>query len=206
MNLNQTRILYTFRRCPYAIRARMAICSAGIDVEFHEVSLKNKPAAMLAVSQKGTVPVLCDGDRVIDESLDIMLWALGINDPEQWVTGYSGADNAVALSLIRENDSDFKPCLDKYKYADRFPEHEPAHHRRACEMYLARLDAILQKQPHLVTPAVTLADIAIFPFVRQFSMVNRDWFERCRFDALRIWLHGLLELPIFERVMAKQQN
>ena len=161
MSNEHTRVLYTFRRCPYAIRARMAIFTAGIDVELREVSLKKKPQHMLDLSSKGTVPVLCDGTTVIDESLDIMLWALAINDPDQWVSRYSEAEKATALQLIDESDNDFKRWLDKYKYADRHPEHEPEYYRHKCTNFLAKLDNSLQKQPHLITSAITLADIAI---------------------------------------------
>ncbi len=184
----------------------MAIFTAGIDVELREVALKNKPQAMLDVSRKGTVPVLCDGTNVIDESLDIMLWALAISDPDQWYSRYSETEKTTAMQLIEESDNDFKKWLDKYKYADRHPEHEPEYYRGKCEIFLAKLDNILQKQTHLITSRITLADIAIFPFVRQFSSVDRDWFDQCDFKALRIWLDTLLELRVFKRVMAKQGN
>jgi glutathione S-transferase len=206
MSNEQARILYTFRRCPYAIRARMAIFTAGIEVELREVSLKNKPQDMLDVSRKGTVPVLCDGTKVIDESLDIMLWALAINDPDQWCSRYSETQKATAMQLIDENDNDFKNWLDKYKYADRHPEHEPEYYRHQGTNFLAKLDNNLQKQRHLITSAITMADIAIFPFVRQFSMVDREWFDQCDFKALRIWLDKLLEMPVFKLVMAKQEK
>jgi glutathione S-transferase len=202
----QAPVLYTFRRCPFAIRARMAIFSAGIDVELREVSLKNKPQAMLDVSSKGTVPVLCYGPEVIDESLDIMLWALAINDPDRWYSSYAEAQKATARQLIDECDNDFKRWLDKYKYADRHPEHEPEYYRHKCTNFLAKLDNTLQQQPYLITPAITLADIAIFPFVRQFAMVDRDWFDQCDLKSLRLWLDVLLKLPVFERVMAKQSG
>jgi glutathione S-transferase len=203
MTNEPARVLYTFRRCPYAIRARMAIFIAGIDMELREVALKNKPQDMLDASRKGTVPVLCDGTKIIDESLDIMLWALGINDPDQWYSRYSEAEKTSAMQLIDESDNDFKRWLDKYKYADRHPEHTPEYYRHMCTNFLAKLDNSLKKQPHLITPAITLADIAIFPFVRQFSMVDRDWFDQCDFKAVRIWLETMLELPVFKRVMAK---
>ena len=182
----------------------MAIFTAGINVELREVSLKNKPQHMLDVSRKGTVPVLCDGTKVIDESLDIMLWALAINDPERWYSHYSETQKATAMQLIDESDNDFKRCLDKYKYAERHPEHVPEYYRHKCAIFLARLDNRLQQQPHLITPEITLADIAIFPFVRQFSRVDQDWFDQCDFNALRVWLDALLELPVFKQVMAKQ--
>ncbi len=181
----------------------MAIFTAGITVQLREVSLKNKPQDMLNVSRKGTVPVLCDGTTVIDESLDLMLWALAINDPDQWYSGYLETQKVTAMQLIDENDNDFKSWLDKYKYAERHPEHEPEYYRHQCTNFLAKLDSSLQKQSHLITSAITLADIAIFPFVRQFSRVDQDWFDQCDFKALRIWLGTLLELPVFKRVMAK---
>lgn len=201
-------LLYTFRRCPYAIRARMAVLAAGINVDMQEVSLKNKPQAMLDVSNKGTVPVLCVGGlegkgRVIDESLDIMLWALGINDPDGWYSLYSEADKNNAMQLIQNNDNDFKVWLDRYKYADRFPGQSPEYYREKCGIFLLQLEDILKNSSCLLASRITLADIAIFPFVRQFSMVDKAWFDQCHYPGVRTWLNTLLDLPLFSRVMAK---
>jgi len=189
----------------------MAVFGSAIDVDLHEVSLKDKPAAMLAASSKGTVPVLClpsqsaDEARghVIDESLDIMFWALNINDPNAWLSSYSESDRAFALALIDENDADFKDWLDRYKYADRFPEHSVEYYRQQCELFLSKLEHLLSQNDYLLAADATLADIAIFPFIRQFSMVDKAWFDQCDFPLTRRWLSRLLASPLFERVIAK---
>lgn len=197
-------LLYSFRRCPYAIRARMAIWSAGIPVRLEEVSLRNKPEAMLKLSSKGTVPVLVDGDTVLDESLDVMFWALKRNDPYSWYVGLLEEEIESSLELIRENDGEFKHWLDRYKYADRHPECSQEYYRTKCGGFLNRLEAILQQQSYLIRNEITLADIAVFPFIRQFAMVDRDLFDQSPYQALTGWLASMLELPLFIEVMAKR--
>ena len=214
MPTNTLPILYSFRRCPYAIRARMAVFGSAIEVDLHEVSLKDKPAAMLAASSKGTVPVLCLPSQtsdektyqVIDESLDIMFWALNINDPNTWLSSYSESDKTFALALIDENDADFKGWLDRYKYADRFPEHSAEYYRQQCELFLSKLEHLLSQNDYLLATEATFADIAIFPFIRQFSIVDKAWFDQCDYPALRAWLNDLLASPLFIRVMEKQKK
>ena len=204
-------ILYSFRRCPYAIRARMAVFGSDIAVALHEVSLKDKPQAMLDASSKGTVPVLClpnsdaniGGHRVIDESLDIMLWALDIRDPHAWLSNYSAEEKSKALALIHENDFDFKPHLDRYKYADRFPEFSADEYRQQCETFLSKLECLLAENACLMSAEFSFADIAIFPFIRQFAGVDKAWFDQCDYPELRAWLNRLLALPLFLRVMEK---
>lgn len=193
-------ILYSYRRCPYAMRARMALRYAGIAVEIREIVLRNKPQAMLAVSPKGTVPVLVlpDGE-VIDESLEIMGWALAQHDPDGWRL----EDDRVA-TLIRENDSSFKQALDRYKYADRYPGQSAETYRRQGELFLARLEVLLAQHACLLTDRLTQADVAIFPFVRQFSMVDADWFATAPYTHLRRWLARLLASDLFIGVMQKQ--
>ncbi len=196
--------LYSFRRCPYAIRARMAIVYAGVDVDIVEVSLRDKPQAMLNASCKGTVPVLCDNGTVIDESVDIMLWALKKHDPEQWLApGLSCNGEPKTMDLIRLNDLEFKPCLDKYKYASRHPEFPPELYRQRCDLFLSQLESLLQKQDYLLGERVTLVDVAILPFVRQFSMVEPEWFCGAGYTALVNWLDKLLASAIFVKVMEK---
>ncbi len=204
MNLDSLPLLYSFRRCPYAIRARMAIYSADIPIRLEEVSLKDKPQTLLEYSSKGTVPVLVDGDRVIDESLEIMQWALKQNDPDNWYVSLSQEELNTSQKLIRENDGEFKTWLDRYKYADRHPEHSQEYYRSQCAGYLEQLESVLKQQPYLIRQEITFADIAIFPFVRQFSMVDQDWFAQGPYPNLNRWLTSLLELPLFIRVMAKQ--
>lgn len=196
-------LLYTFRRCPYAIRARMAIFAAGIKVELHEVALQNKPQALLDISSKGTVPVLCLEDKILDESLDIMRWALNLNDPQGWYKQLADTDLEITARLIEENDHDFKVWLDKYKYSDRFTEHSAEYYQQKCGKFLLKLETILQHKPFLLRSTITLADIAIFPFVRQFAMVDQGWFVQSPYPHTRTWLNTLLALPLFIRVMAR---
>ena len=192
-------ILYTFRRCPYAMRARLAITYAGIEVEHREILLKAKPQAMLNVSPKGTVPVLVlEGGQVIDESLDIMLWALQQHDPKDWLS-----HQAQALTLIDINDNTFKPWLDKYKYAERFPEHSKAYYRKQGETFLQTLETLLAQHTFLHASQPSLADYAIFPFIRQFAFVDKTWFEQT-YPKLQAWLSQHLQSSLFEKIMAKQ--
>jgi len=194
-------VLYSFRRCPYAIRARMAICYAGVPVELREILLKNKPPGMLAASPKGTVPVLVLPDgRVLDESCDVMRWALAIHDPDNWM---DPALSREASRLIAENDGSFKTHLDHYKYADRYPEQAPVHYRAEGEVFLQTLEVCLQQQPFLLGHQPGFADVAIFPFVRQFSLVDPDWFSGAPYPKLQDWLNGWLASSRFVSVMEK---
>ena len=186
----QQPVLYSFRRCPYAIRARMAMAKAGIDCEHREVSLKNKPQEMVGVSNKGTVPVLVLSDgQVIDESLDVMLWALKLNDPDRWLE----TDMEGTIKLINENDFEFKPNLDRYKYHVLYPQHSKEQYREIGEPFLLKLNKQLEKYhgDGLFDTRTTLADVAIFPFIRQFAGVDRDWFEKANFKNLANWLKCL---------------
>ncbi|MDG1494980.1 MAG: glutathione S-transferase [Porticoccaceae bacterium] len=194
-------ILYSFRRCPYAMRARMALLYASINPELREVLLKAKPEKMLAISGKGTVPVLelPDG-RVLDESYEIIRWALEKSDPEHWWS----ADLAAAIDdLISRNDDQFKTDLDHYKYWQRFPAESQEQYRTRGERFLAELELLLAKQPYLLAERITLADIALFPFIRQFASVDRDWFDQSPYPKLRAWLNQLLESPLFLAAMKK---
>lgn len=192
-------ILYSYRRCPYAMRARMALRYAGIEVEIREIALREKPAHMLSVSPKGTVPVLVlAGGRVIDESLDIMMFALKQNDPDGWLT-----NNPLCSELIAENDGSFKLALDRYKYAIRFPDQSVEHYRQQGERFLARLQTLLERNAYLISERMTLADVAIFPFIRQFSMVDPEWFESAPYPQVRQWLATLIDSGLFKGVMQK---
>lgn len=192
-------ILYSYRRCPYAMRARMALRYAGIEVEIREIALRDKPQHMLAVSPKGTVPVLVlDNGEVLDESLDIMAWALAQNDRDGWLTG-----NPLYPELIAENDGSFKRALDQYKYAIRFPEQPAETYRQQGEVFLARLEALLARHSYLLGEKITQADIAIFPFIRQFSMVDAEWFASSPYPRLRNWLTSLMASDLFISVMQK---
>jgi glutathione S-transferase len=193
-------ILYSYRRCPYAMRARMALSYAGISVDIREIALKDKPAHMLQVSPKGTVPVLVlAGGQVIDQSLDIMVWAVQQRDAQGWLA----ADAEQTQQLIAENDGAFKRNLDRYKYAIRFPEQPAEDYRSAGEQFLAKLELRLQQSDFLFGNTVSLADIAIFPFIRQFAAVDHDWFESTDYIKLKGWLQRLVTSALFEGVMAK---
>ena len=198
-------LLYTFRRCPYAIRARLAVTVSGVAVSLQEVSLRDKPSAMLACSPKGTVPVLVLPDgTVIDESLDIMRWALRQHDPQDWLQG-GVAISDEARGLIGENDGAFKHALDRYKYAGRHPEQSPISYRQQGESFLAKLNERLTHQHALCGPHISIADIAIFPFVRQFAEVDRGWFDASEYAALKHWLDQRIASLLFISVMKKME-
>ena len=193
-------VLYSFRRCPYAIRARMALAYAAVPVELREVVLKDKPADMLAVSPKGTVPVLVlPGGQLIDESRDIMQWALAQSDAAGWLR--AGAE--VAEQLVNENDFTFKPLLDRYKYADRHPEQSPAQHRACAETFLQSLEALLCEHHWLCSDSISFADVAVFPFIRQFAFVDKSWFDSADYPLLQQWLNRFLESELFAAAMKK---
>ncbi|AZV27530.1 glutathione S-transferase [Pseudomonas syringae] len=191
--------LYSFRRCPYAMRARMALRYSGVPVEIVEVSLKAKPAEMLAISPKGTVPVLDAGGQVIDESLEIMRWALAQNDPDDWLLG---GDSRIA-ELIEANDQVFKVHLNRYKYAERYPEQPMEVYRAEGALFLQKLDKLLEGRDYLLANHPSLADIALLPFVRQFAHVDRDWFAQTPYVRLQAWLQRFLESELFTGIMKK---
>lgn len=198
-------VLYSFRRCPYAMRARLALMASGHCVELREIVLKDKAPELLAASAKATVPVLVLEDgTVIDESFEIMLWALRCCDPEQWLTP-PAADASLdeMMELIAECDGDFKRHLDAYKYASRDTPEKGHVARSEGAQFLLRLDQRLADQPWLLGDRASLADMAIFPFVRQFAFVDRAWFDVQPWGDLRAWLDGLLESDRFATVMQK---
>src|SRR5690349_24912655 len=177
--------LYSFRRCPYAMRSRMALRYAGVAVDIVEVSLKAKPAEMLALSGKGTVPVLSADGRVIDESLDIMRWALAQNDPQDWLLKDDPGAAAQIAPLIEQNDRVFKIHLNRYKYAERYPEQPMEVYRAEGALFLQKLDELLEGRDYLLTGHPSLADIALLPLVRQFAPVDRDWFAQTSYVLLQ---------------------
>lgn len=196
-------IMYSFRRCPYAMRARWALVASCVQVELREVLLKDKPAEMLAASPKGTVPVLVEvGGAVIDESLDIMLWALRQNDPARWLVPEFGAFDEMAL-LIAQCDGGFKFNLDRYKYPERFGGTDPMVHRAAASEFIVELDARLAQHAHLFGATMSLADAAIAPFVRQFAQTDSTWFNRQSWPALQRWLGSLTQSAKFNVVMLR---
>jgi glutathione S-transferase len=195
-------ILYSFRRCPYAMRARLAIRAAGISVELREVALRSKPSEMLAISPKGTVPVLqLPNGKVLEQSLDIMRWALSQHDPLGWL---NAANAQEAHALIDTNDGPFKRLLDAYKYPERHPQ-QPAHQWRdeAVDLMLTPMEARLSWQSQLLGESACLVDMALLPFVRQFAQVDTEWFAQAPLPGLQRWLQGHVSSPLFDNVMNK---
>ncbi len=190
-------ILYSFRRCPYAMRARMALWQSGIAAHLREIILREKPAALVEASPKATVPVLVLADgTVIDESLSIMAWALRQNDPDAWLTGFDA-------ELTTENDGPFKSALDRYKYPHRYDISDAIPHRTTGFAWLCDLNVRLANAPYLHGATCGMTDIAIFPFVRQFRATDAAWFDAQDVAPLQSWLAGLSSSPMFAAIMVK---
>jgi glutathione S-transferase len=195
--------LYSFRRCPYAMRARMALRYSGVAVDIVEVSLKAKPAEMLALSSKGTVPVLNVDGQVIDESLAIMRWALARHDPQDWLLKDDPQGQQAIADLIVENDQVFKVHLNRYKYAERYPEQPMTFYRAEGEVFLRRLDELLEGRDYLLAQHPSLADVALMPFVRQFAHVDQEWLAQTPYLRLQAWLQRFLDSELFTSIMKK---
>ena len=177
----------------------MALSYSKVSVEVKEILLNNRPPELLAVSIKGTVPVLCINDTtVIDESLDIMKWALIQNDPNLWIH----YNKEMQFDIIEENDNEFKYWLDRYKYYDRYPENNRDYYRAKCDRYLTRLNQLLEKNQYLLTNKLLLVDVAISPFIRQFANVDKYWFKET-YTKLSSWLNNIIESKLFASVMDK---
>jgi glutathione S-transferase len=190
-------ILYSFRRCPYAIRARLAILVSGVSVELREVSLANKPQEMLAASPKATVPVMVLPDgAVLEESLDIMAFALDHYDPENW----NRSEVATARQLVTAIDHEFKDHLDRYKYPDKY-DNDRTVHRDAGLAILFKLETRLEEHGFLACPSFSMIDAAILPFVRQFAAVDEDWFAAQSLPHVKAWLTQFLESKLFKDAM-----
>lgn len=203
MLIHTRPILYSFRRCPYAMRARSAIAASGILCELREVVLRDKPQALLDVSPKATVPVLVDVDgQVIEQSLDIMLWALTKHDPFAWLPQEQGGLSAM-LALIGECDGGFKHDLDRYKYPQRYENVDCLAHRASAVDWLNRLESRLANAPFLFGDHQSLADAAIAPFVRQFAHTDIEWFQGQPWLRLQAWLQQWITSPLFATVMEK---
>ena len=195
-------ILYSFRRCPYAMRARLALLASGIRCEMREIALSQKPDSMLAVSPKGTVPVLVLKDKVLEESLDIMHWAMAQSDPQCWSTAGQSND-AQAQAWVRSCDDEFKKNLDRYKYPNRYALSDGLAHRDMGAQFLLKLNAQLEKTPYLMGGDWCWVDAAIAPFVRQFARTDRDWFDAQAWSALKVWLENFEQSPAYSEVMHK---
>lgn len=187
-------ILWTFRRCPYAIRARLAVRASGVPVHLREILLRDKPQAFLAASASGTVPCL-QAKQTLDESRDIMLWALRQSDPRGWLCD--------ASDLIDQCDGPFKTALDHTKYAVRFPDRDAQADRAKAAAILTEWDSILAQQPYLSGARFGLADAALLPFVRQFAFTDKAWFDAQDWPALHRWLASFLTSDDFAAVMTK---
>lgn len=188
-------VLYSFRRCPYAMRARLAVASAGLEVELREVVLRDKPAAFLKASPSATVPCLVTADGVIDESLDVMIWALQQRDPAGWLNMPE-----AGFKWIARADGPFKDALDRTKYANRYPGVDAATQRDITGEFLCDLDATIGDW---IFDRPTLADFAILPFVRQFAFIDKDWFDAQPWRKLQGWLERFLVSDRFSHIMEK---
>ncbi len=181
----------------------MALKYAGIEVELREVDLNNMPPQALKISPEATVPALLLPDATaMDESWVIVKWALEQNDPDNWL----GDNKKYALDaeiLVETNDFSFKEDLDHYKYADRFPEHTEKYYREACEEFIEELEDMLCENNYLLADQLTLADIGVFPFVRQFSLVDKEWFDQSPYPHVRRWLEALIAIELFQQVFQK---
>jgi glutathione S-transferase len=188
-------VLYSFRRCPYAMRARLALASAGIAVELREILLRDKPPAFLAASPSGTVPCLVHDGGVIDESLDVMVWALKQDDPEGWLQMPEAGHDWITRA-----DGPFKQALDRTKYANRYPGTDPETQRDAAAGFLSDLNTQIGEW---IFDRPSLADFAILPFVRQFAFIDKEWFDAQHWPRLHGWLERFLVSDRFEHIMDK---
>ena len=193
-------ILYSFKRCPYAMRARMAIQLAGIKCEIREVRLNNKPDHMLEVSPKGTVPVLVLEDKVIDESNDIINWVL--NDHKIFEVNLNHEQSNLTKDLIKLFDEKFKFHLDRYKYATRYENSDKEHHRSKCLEMLVSLEKIVHDSNWIFGDNISKLDISIFPFIRQFRIANPEWFDSQEdINKIKKMLMSFLESELFRDIM-----
>jgi len=196
-------VLWSFRRCPYAMRARLAVDASQQQVKLREILLRDKPDAFVAISPKATVPVLqCDDGNVLEESRDIMFWALESNDPEGWLDIWHQAPTEVTQFFDRL-DGSFKADLDRYKYASRYDADAALKHRDAGVVFIAELDNILAQQPALSGARLGLLDYACLPFIRQFRIADSEWFDQQNWPHLHPWLQSFFASERFERVMQK---
>ncbi|MGF1720850.1 glutathione S-transferase [Vibrio kyushuensis] len=199
-------ILYSLQHCPYAMRARVALYKAKQQVLIRAIKLNNKPEEMLISSPKGSVPVLCINENcTIDESLEIMLWALAKNDPYELLLSDQPSAVADMVSLIADFESTFIPNMEAYSCAKRYHDDDILTHRQSCEMQLLKLEEMLSKHRFLFSENESLLDIALFPFIRKFARIERHWYLQSPYPKLRQWLDGYLQSPMFSKVMAKHE-
>ena len=203
-------ILYSLQNCPYAMRARMGILLSKQPVSLRAIVLKNKPPEMLAASPKATVPVLVldkadvpGQPLVIDESLDIMLWALRQSDPENLLCREEPEQLPSMLSLVGRFDDEFKTCLENYKCAKRYHEDSKIEYRQQCEIFILELENYLSRHKYLTGESPHLVDYAILPYIRQFARIERQWYLQAPYPLLQDWLKGHLNSVLFSKVMRK---
>ena len=198
---NNLPILYSFRRCPYAMRARMAIHTSGQKCELREVLLRDKPPSMLEYSAKGTVPVLILQDgKVIDESLDVIDWALNLNDPDDW---QRSKDTKKTKELIKINDGEFKYHLDRYKYSKRYDNEDPEFHRKKCLKFIESVNNELNNSKYIFDDNISFADIVLLPFIRQYRIADIEWFDSLPYNNLKKWLSSFLDSYLLNSIMKK---
>jgi glutathione S-transferase len=203
LNNSESRpYLFSYRRCPYAIRARMALVESDIEFDIYEISLKNKPHEMLTISAKGTVPILKINSLVLDESLEIMKWAYQNSKSKNFLR-LGMRDKKIADELIKLNDGKFKEYLDCYKYFERYLDKSKAEHRDCCCFFLEILEKRLGGTTFLVNNKRTFVDISIFPFIRQFMNVDKTWFDNSEYKNTRKWLTSLIESDLFKKAMIR---
>ena len=201
-----TPILYSFRRCPYCMRVHMALKYARLKIILREVELSDLPSEALAVSPHATVPSLVISENeYMDESWDIVKWATQQSDPENWL-GENNEYLKDAEMLVETNDYSFKDDLDHYKYADRFPEQAMEYYRQRGEEFLEELNEMLEQNNFLLAEHITIADIAVFPFIRQFAMVDKGWFDKAPYPQLQRWLDFILETEWFSEAFKKHET
>lgn len=197
-------ILYSLRQCPYAMRARIGLLQAKQPVILRDIVMKNIPSEMLAASPKGEVPILVFEDSsVIDESLDIMIWALKQSDPSNLLFNHQANTYQDILNLINRNDNEFVDALKKYKAAARYHDSEEINCRQQCEPFISYLEQRLTKHDYIFGDTASLADYAILPFIRQFSRVDRKWYLQAPYSNLQRWLERHYQNPIFSKAMTK---
>ncbi len=209
MNINVSGslpVLYSLRNCPFAMRARMAIYRSQMPVLLRDIVLSDKPPEMLEASPKGTVPVVITScGTVIEESVEVMLWALSENDPDDLLLSTVPEMLDSMRGLIHQFDTEFKPCLEAYRAAKRYHEPNLVECRQACEKYLCELEERLTRHSYLMADQESLADLALLPFIRQFARVERQWYLQSPYPKLRQWINQYLQSRMFSKVMTKHE-
>ena len=196
-------LLFSYRRCPYAMRARMVLLSCGIDFDIFEISLKDKPKQMIEISPKGTVPVFVYKDLVLDESIDIMNWAT--EQKNNTSIKINPNDLAIIKTLINSNDGEFKNKLDLYKYTSNKEASLKKRYRKECEVYIRNINERLETHKYLLSNKFGYLDMAIFPFIRQFFNVDLKWFEEASYNNLKNWVERISISDLFIQVMKKPE-